>query len=262
MAPAVATPEGLDVADLRSYHEHGYVVVRGLFTPLDIGLVAMEADQLLGRKDLMDTRNLRCRWQPHCESGECLFETFDPVIDLGTYCGALARDPRLLNVVGSIYGEPAHLFKDKLIFKPPGAKGYDLHQDYIAWPSFPRSFITGVVAIDACGPENGCTEVYPGLHQQGCLTPEDGDYHPLPESAVAGVAPVPLVLEPGDVALFGAFTPHRSDPNRSPGWRRLLYLSYNATSDGGNCRDAHYREFQEWLKIKYAEYDKHDTYFQ
>ena len=39
---------------------------------------------------------------------------------------------------------------------------------------------------------------------------------------------MPLVLEPGDVAVFGGFTPHRSDPNLSDRWRRQLYLSYNA----------------------------------
>ena len=31
-----------------------------------------------------------------------------------------------------LYGEPACLFKDKLIYKPPGVKGYGLHQDWIA----------------------------------------------------------------------------------------------------------------------------------
>ena len=50
---------------------------------------------------------------------------------------------------------------------------------------------------------------------------------------------VPLVLEPGDVAVFGGFTPHRSDPNVSAGPRRQLYLSYNADSAGGDPRAKH-----------------------
>jgi ectoine hydroxylase-related dioxygenase (phytanoyl-CoA dioxygenase family) len=190
-----------------------------------------------------------------------LFETFDPVIDLAPVCKRLAHDPRLLGVLAALYGEPAHLFKDKLIFKPAGARGYDLHQDFIAWPGFPRSFVTAAVAIDPCGPDNGCTEVSPGLHRQGCLSPEDGDYHSLPPETVAGTAGILLELEPGDVALFGCFTPHRSAPNQSEGWRRLLYLSYNAHSDGGDRRARHYEEFQAWLRVKYAEYGKHNVYF-
>src|SRR5262245_33724116 len=138
----------LTEAQVRSYHERGFLVLRGVFAPAEMALVSMEAERLLLRKDLIDTRNLRCRWQPGCDSGECLFETFDPVIDLSPLLASLARDPRLLSALGALYGEEAFLFKDKLIFKPPTAKGYDLHQDYIAWQCFPRRFVTAAVAID------------------------------------------------------------------------------------------------------------------
>jgi 2-aminoethylphosphonate dioxygenase len=164
-------------------------------------------------------------------------------------------------VLAELYGEEACLFKDKLIFKPPAAMGYGLHQDYIAWPGFPRSFVTVLVPIDRADEENGCTEVFPGLHRQGCLSPEDGEYHELSCEHIAGCAPVKLVLEPGDIAIFGGFLPHRSAPNRSPGWRRQLYLSYNAASDGGDQREAHYRDFRNFLSRKYAEFGLSDTYF-
>lgn len=244
------------------YQEQGYLVLRSVFRPEEIEAAAAEAERLLTRTDLMKTENIRCRWQPNCDSGECLFETFDPVIDLSVRLAEMARDPRLIGALSDIYGEPARLFKDKLIFKPPTAKGYDLHQDYIAWPNFPRSFVTAVVAIDRADLENGCTVVYPGLHKNGCLTPEDGDYHPLPDQTVDEATAVPLELEPGDVGIFGCFTPHRSAPNRSNRWRRLLYLSYNADSDGGDQRSRHYDEFHAWLRVKYAQYGKHNTYFE
>jgi hypothetical protein len=72
---------------------------------------------------------------------------------------------------------------------------------------------------------------------------------------------VSLELQPGDVAFFGCFLPHASAPNSSGRWRRLLYLSYNADSDGGDRREAHYREFLAWLRAKYAEYGKTNVYF-
>lgn len=255
------SPGTLEAREIAQYEDNGFLIVRGLFHPLEMAMVSMEADRLLTRADLLDTANIRCRWQPHCETGECLFETFDPVIDLAPTLGTLARDPRMMNVLASLYGEPGHLFKDKLIFKPPGAKGHDLHQDFISWKSFPQSFITAVVAIDAVDASNGTTEVFPGLHKQGYLSPMDGDYHPLSNDVITGTPGVLLELEPGDVAFFGAFTPHRSDPNRSDRWRRILYLSYNADSDGGDQRDAHYREFYHWLRGKYAEYGKTEVYF-
>src|SRR5262249_164619 len=75
------------------YREHGYLVVRGLFAPAEMALASMEADRLLGRQDLIHTDNIRCRWQNHVVSGECLFETFDPFIDLPPCFASLARDP-------------------------------------------------------------------------------------------------------------------------------------------------------------------------
>jgi len=72
---------------------------------------------------------------------------------------------------------------------------------------------------------------------------------------------VMLTMDPGDIAVFGGFTPHRSGPNRSDRWRRQLYLSYNSISDGGRQREKHYDKFHSWLRVKYAEYGKTGLYF-
>ena len=72
---------------------------------------------------------------------------------------------------------------------------------------------------------------------------------------------VMLQLEPGDVALFSGYTPHRSASNASTHWRRLLYLSYNRRSDGGERRATHYDEFRTWLQTQYAAYGRTETYF-
>jgi ectoine hydroxylase-related dioxygenase (phytanoyl-CoA dioxygenase family) len=258
-APArlVATPRRA------AYERDGFVVVRGLFGADEMRAARADADRLLADcEHLKSVKNLRCRWQNNVFTGECTFETFDPVIDLSPVCERLALDPRLLAVLGELYGEPACLFKDKLIYKPPGVKGYGLHQDWIAWPGFPRSFLTVLVPFDTADRDNGCTVVYPGYHHTGPLTPQDGQYHELPADTVDESTAVPLVLEPGDVAIFGGFTPHRSDPNVSDRWRRQLYLSYNALSDGGEQRQKHYGEFHTWLRAKYAEYGKTETYFE
>ena len=124
--------------DLRAeYEERGFVVVRKLFPRELMARAAMEAEALPERlKHLVNTRNIRCRWQDNVFTGDRTFETFDPVIDISPVCKEIALAPQLLALLGELYGEPAHLFKDKLIFKPPGVKGYRLHQDWIAWKGF------------------------------------------------------------------------------------------------------------------------------
>ena len=243
------------------YHETGYLVLRRVFAPYEIEEVDAEAMQLIRRTDLIDSNNLRCRFQPSENGGPSLFETFDPVIDIAPRCAAIAADRRIYDVLEKTYQGDACLFKDKLIFKPPGARGYRLHQDYIAWKNFPRSFITVLVAIDAADCDNGWTVVYSGCHRRGCLTLEDGDFHELTPDMVDESRAVPLVLQPGDVAFFGCFTPHYSAPNRSSRWRRQLYLSYTARRDGGDLRETHYRDFHAWLRDKYADAAKAKLYF-
>lgn len=259
-------PDLLDRAVLNDaqrafYHEQGYVILRNLFPAELMAEASAEADTLLGRDDLISVENLRCRWQTNVHTGTCEFETFDPVIDIGPVCRRLAHDARLLAALAALYGEEACLIKDKLIFKPPGVKGYGLHQDWIAWPGFPRSFLTVLIPFDRADAGNGCTEVFPGYHHNGSLSVEDGQYHELPLDLIDESRGVALELDPGDAAIFGGFTPHRSAPNRSERWRRQLYLSYNKRSDGGPQRERHYEEFHRWLRAKYDEHGKKNLYF-
>jgi ectoine hydroxylase-related dioxygenase (phytanoyl-CoA dioxygenase family) len=254
-------PQALSDDQVRGYHDQGYLVLRRVFAGDEVAALASEAATLLGRDDLIDTANIRCRWADHVETGECLFDCFDPVIDIGPVCRRVSRDSRILVPLEQLYGEPAHLLKDKLIFKRPGVKGYGLHQDYIAWKEFPPSFVTVIVAIDPTDAANGATEIFTGYHRQGCLSTADGDYHELPPETVEAGRGVVLELEPGDLAIFSGFTPHCSAPNTSGRWRRQLYLSYNAQRDGGPQRDAHYRVFHDWLTRKYAEYGRTNVYF-
>jgi hypothetical protein len=262
MSVSTARPlRRLSPEQVQSYADDGYLIVRNVFAPEEIARLDREANALWWRKDLIDKDNLRCRWKNHVETKECTFECFDPVIDIGPECAKLARDPRILETLGDLYGDTAHLFKDKLIFKPPRTEGYAMHQDFIAWETFPRSFITVLIAIDPADAENGATEVFPGYHRHGSLVPEDGMYHNLPEELIDLSTGVKLNLGVGDVGLFGAFTPHRSAPNRTAGWRRQLYLSYTADADGGDLRDKHYAYFKQWLVERYAEYGNTGVWF-
>lgn len=256
-----AQPPQLSETQLEAYDRDGFLILRQVFSPAEIASLATEAEDLAEREALINTQNIRCRWQDHIETGECTFDCFDPVIDIGPVCRYFAYNERILEPLRAIYQDEAYLFKDKLIFKRPGMQGYALHQDFIGWASFPESFLTVIVAIDSTNAANGGTEVFPGYHKQGYLSPRDGEYHQLAEDAVDSSTGVVLELEPGDMAIFSGFTPHRSAPNRTDQWRRQLYFSYNAGRDGGEQRDAHYREFHTWLVKKYAEYGKTGVYF-
>ena len=235
---------------MRKWRADGFLVLRNVFCPEEMQSLLAETERLLTeRRDLIDQCNLRCRFMDHVKTGEKVFEVFDPVNDISPVCEKVTSDPRLLAIVESILGAPACLFKEKLIFKPPGVLGYNLHQDIPRyWEGFPRTFLTVLIPIDPSTAENGCTEVFSGYHH-GFLSPAGRpDLYMLPDEAVDPARRVKLILDPGDLSVFHGLTPHRSNPNRSDGLRRVFYVSYNARSDGGDQRAAHYREFQERMR--------------
>ncbi len=244
-------------ADLQRLRERGYHIECGLFDSHEVAELRREADRLLTRTDLISRENARCRWQPHYETGEMLFECFDPYFDISPLFADYSQHPKLCKMVEQIYGEPGHVCHNQLIYKPPGSKGYDLHQDYVGWPIFPKSFHTVAIALDPNDEETGCIEAYPGCHKDGLLTPADGAFHHLSADQLAEKPCVRLELEPGDAAVFGCLLPHVSGPNRSHNrWRRTLFYCFNAASDGGEMRAAYYEYYQQWKRDLAVEYGK------
>ena len=259
----VAADRPLSEDQMRRWRADGFLILRDFFSPDEMHTLLAESERLLTeRRDLIDPCNLRCRFMAHVETGEKVFEVFDPVNDVSPVCETFTSDPRLLAIVESILSEPACLFKEKLIFKPPGVLGYNLHQDIPRyWEGFPRTFLTVLIPIDPATAENGCTEVFSGYHHDYLSPPGRPDLYMLPDDAVDPARCVKLILDPGDVAIFHGLTPHRSAANRTGAYRRTLYVSYNALSDGGDQRAAHYREFQERMRGHLASQGYANVYF-
>jgi len=259
----VIEAQPLTGAELDQYRTHGFLVRRGVFSPAEARALREETDRLLTeRRDLIDPLNMRCRFMPHVETGEKIFEVFDPVNEVSPVCAAVTADPRLLAMVESIYGEPAVLFKEKLIFKPAGALGYNLHQDIPRyWKGFPSTFLTVLVPIDEATEENGCTEVFSGYHDRFLAPDARPEHYMLPDDSVDTARRTRLLLAPGDVAIFHGLTPHRSNPNRSAAMRRGFYVSYNALSDGGDQREEHYARFRDTMRARVSPDNPDAAYF-
>jgi hypothetical protein len=252
----------LTLEERRRYEREGYLILRDFFPAGEISALGMQTGPLLGRTDLIVLENVRCWWQLHCDTDELLFESFEPVIDLSPVCARLAVDWRLRAMLRSLFGEEACLFNDKLIFKPAGAIGYEVHQDYRHGTVYPRGVVAVIIPVDPATPENGYTEVFPGYHRTGDLIEHTTDGDRLSPDAIDKEKAVPIELNQGDIALMHCLTPHRSLPNRTDGWRRQLFLSYNAAADGGTCRGAHYAQFIEQRKLAYADMGIANAYFQ
>ena len=110
---------GLSESELANHRDLGYTVVRGLVDSADLQKIVPEVDRLWNRKDLVDRKNLRCRFQKHIVTGEYEFECFDPYFDLSPVLAEFSLSPRLRAIMRSIYGEPGHVCHNQLVFNPP-----------------------------------------------------------------------------------------------------------------------------------------------
>src|SRR5712675_1932640 len=99
-----AAPGTVDTSLAARYQAEGFIVARQVFSAAEIADLDAEALRLRQRTDLIDADNIRCRWQNDATTGECRFDCFDPVIDLSPVCERTARDARLLDLIGTLYG--------------------------------------------------------------------------------------------------------------------------------------------------------------
>ncbi len=244
-----------------AYEANGFVVVKGLIQKDALHAVVSQSERLREDLTVADRNNLRCRYKIRPSDGVQVLDAVDPVSDLVPAVNEIASAPALHLALSEIYGEDPVLFKDKLIFKPPGSPGYAWHQDFISWPFFPESFLTVMIALDAADEQNGCLEIVRASHNSGYISPRDGDFHDLSDAGFPAANRVKVPLDPGDAVIFGCYAIHGSGPNESGFPRRHLYLSYNKHSDGGDQRSSHYRYFHAWLRRRYEEYGAKEAFF-
>lgn len=231
---------------IQQYNEQGYLVLRNVFTPEDAKVWQVECDRLLTLAPYTNPYNVRVAHRSY-GNGESKVEKFDPVHDISSVMANLVADERLLAPLRDLYLDEPVLFKDKLIFKLPGANGYSMHQDASWWQGFPiEGLISVMVAIDGATKANGGLELFPGYHDRLRSTP--GELRNMNLEEIAGIDPATgeiVETNPGDIILFHSFTPHQSGPNLSDHSRKQLFLTYSPSKNGALYK-AHYQHYQRY----------------
>ena len=200
----------------------GYTIVRGVVSPgevaelLTAAMAQVAAGPVPGLYDehhIMNADEPLARWprmlQPH------RFKD----LAIGRLVQNLMLDERLLSPLRSLMGGEPLAAQSMMYFKPPGARGQDLHQDDFYLRSAPTPCMAAWIALDPADSENGGLNVVPGSHQCALLPvratdktrffAEDGVDVP------SGMTAIPTTLAPGDVLFFDGRVIHGSGPNTS-----------------------------------------------
>ncbi|MGG1554126.1 phytanoyl-CoA dioxygenase family protein [Paenibacillus ferrarius] len=236
----------LSYEQLESYKQKGYLVLRNVFSEQEARVLQAECDKLLTLEAYTTPHNVRAGHKGYTD-GSIAIERLDPVHDISAVFADLVKDERILSPLRDIYLDEPKLFKDKLIFKLPGAKGYSMHQDASWWQGFPiEGLISVMVAIDGATVVNGGLELFPGYHDRLRSTP--GELRNMNAEEIAEIDPTTgeiVETNPGDIILFHSFTPHQSGANTSDRSRKQLFLTYSPAKDG-DLYKAHYQHYKRY----------------
>ncbi len=228
------------MTDVASFRRDGWLVVRAALTTaqldaLDAAVHRLEQWAIGGGPGLHHFEQT--------DAGAVLARSEDFVHDdevLNNFiCGGI-----VVEILGSLFGDEAVLFKEKVNYKQPGGGGFAPHQDATAY-RFVDHHISCMVPLDPATPASGCLYVAPGFERGQLPTDERGR---IDEATATGLVWQPVPLDPGDLLFFDSYTPHYSNTNTTERARRAAYLTYNAATLGEH-RDRYYAD-------KRAEFDK------
>ncbi len=227
------------------YREHGYAVIPGVFAAAEVAELAAAFDRIqaeaLSRGRSWRDRNVFFRMADDAAKGRILrYVQWPGWID--ATLEKVRRDPRLFAILAPLIGRDLKQIINQMHWKPPGAKAeFGLHQDSRsrrpreAFRELAASYVQTGIAIDPHTLENGAMVVIPGSHRRGELPFDSSrpsmnvaldDARHLASLGVDVSQAVPLLMNPGDIAIWHVHTLHGSGPNRSAIDRRLYINGY------------------------------------
>jgi ectoine hydroxylase-related dioxygenase (phytanoyl-CoA dioxygenase family) len=232
---------------LEDYRRRGYAVVRGVFDAEEIGELARAFERFyeegLARGRSWRHGNLLIRLGTDPALGRVVrlvqWPSYaDPVLN------RFRLDRRMHDIVAPLIGHNVKQIINQMHWKPPGAAAaeFGYHQDIrfrrprTAYREPRTAYVQTGIAIDPHRVDNGAMMFHLDSHRLDELAL--GQSGPVLDQAMAaddlaraGLDPTrvePLLLEPGDVALWSLFAVHGSGPNRSSSDRRLYINGYVA----------------------------------
>ncbi len=231
----------LAAAQIERFFSIGWLLLPRLFKPREIKRMGRAFDRLRRRAERLpaagDYRGSRFVIDREGSHGAVRIHR---VVWCGACESVLAEygaDPRLLRPVAELLGSTTmNQLINQAHFKMPGdGVKFGWHQDSThrrygqpVWTDVTGrgSYGQTTVAIEAMSESNGPLRFIPGSCRLGHVA--NPDYRVPEERAVT------LMMEPGDVVMFGPYTFHSSEPNRSDHPRRALINGYAAC--GANRR--------------------------
>ena len=223
-------------ADLaESFRERGFVVVPDLLTPSELDRFGAAVTRAVMERKQPDRRRLaeKSRYEQSFIQCQNLWEDYPEVRPLDFHARVAGAAAELLGV------ERIRLWHDQALYKEPGGRETDAHQDHPYWPIEEPLTITAWIPFEGSTLESGAMGYVPGSHRSGLrefvniFWGEPDDLLARPE--LAGSEPAFVEVPAGSIAYHHGLTAHLARPNRSAHARAVHTVIYFA--DGCHRRN-------------------------
>jgi ectoine hydroxylase-related dioxygenase (phytanoyl-CoA dioxygenase family) len=211
---------------VEQFQQGGFVVVPGLLSDAELQAFGPAVDEGVAKRSRHDARALaeKSRYEQSFIQCQNLWEDCPGVLPLTFHPAVCETAARLLKV-------PAvRLWHDQALYKEPGGRETDAHQDQPYWPIAEADTITAWIPLDGSTLESGAMGYIPGSHQLGIRRfvnifsgrPEDV----LARDELRDREPVYVEVPRGGVAFHHGLTFHLARPNLTPRIRRVHTAIY------------------------------------
>lgn len=209
------------------FDREGYVVVPDLLTDAELAHYQGAVREAVTRRRARDRRSLAERSDYEQSFVQCqnLWEDFDQVRPLTFH-------PRVAEAAAELIGAPAvRVFHDQALFKEPGGRETDPHQDLPYWPIAEPDTLTAWIPFAGSTLQSGCMGYVPGSHRLGkrkFINIFRAGAEEIREQAkeLMVVEPVYVEVPRGSVAFHHGLTAHLARPNQSTATREVHTVIY------------------------------------
>ncbi len=226
-------PQLIDDELARRFRRDGYAVVPDLLSGAEVERFGTAVKKAVRTRTAEDDRPLseRSRYEQSFTQCMNLWEDHSEVRELTFHQRVGQAAAELLGV------DAVRVWHDQALFKQPGGRQTDPHQDHPYWPMKETEAITAWIPFEGATRESGSLAFLPGSHLIGMRKfvniffgePEDI----LADPELADIEPVYVEVPRGAVSFHHALTVHFADGNSTDRERSVHTIIYFAD---GNTR--------------------------
>ena len=223
---SVATPPVVSDDVLEAYERDGFVMIPDLLSAEELEHYREAVTSAVGARTVDDDRPLseRSRYEQLFIQCMNLWEDSPEVLPLTFHQKLGAVAAALMRV------DTVRLWHDQALYKLPGGRPTDAHQDHPYWPMKETNSITAWIPLEGSTLASGALGYLPGTHKIGLRKfvniffgePEDI----LSDPEVKDIEPVFLEVPPGGVAFHHGLTVHLAKANTTDRPRAVHTIIY------------------------------------